>query len=103
MDLDDAMMGPAIQDLWMLLSGEPHEARQQLNSLLRGYEDFHDFNDAELALIEPLRALRMIHHSAWLAKRWQDPAFPIAFPWFGTAAYWHQQTSQLREQLALMP
>lgn len=101
-DLDDAMMGPAIQDLWMLLSGEPDAARQQLRCLLRGYEDFHDFCDAELALIEPLRTLRLIHHSAWLAKRWQDPAFPIAFPWFGGASYWAQQTIQLREQIAAM-
>ncbi len=101
-DLDDAMMGPAIQDIWMLLSGDAEAARLQLRSLLQGYEDFHDFNDAELALIEPLRTLRLIHHSAWLAKRWQDPAFPVAFPWFGGSSYWAQQTTQLREQVAAM-
>ena len=101
-DLDDATMGPAIQDIWMLLSGEPGAARQQLRALLRGYEDFHEFNDAELTLIEPLRTLRLIHHSAWLAKRWQDPAFPIAFPWFGESSYWQQQTLDLQEQLAAM-
>ena len=101
-DLDDAVMGPAMQDLWMLLPGEPEAARQSLRHLLSGYEDFHDFNDAEWALIEPLRTLRLIHHSAWLAKRWQDPAFPIAFPWFEGAAYWRQQTTQLHEQLAAM-
>lgn len=101
-DLDDAMTGPAMQDLWMLLPGELDAARQPLRHLLRGYEDFHDFNDAELALIEPLRTLRLIHHSAWLARRWQDPAFPIAFPWFGSSSYWAQQTTQLREQLAAM-
>lgn len=101
-DLDDTLTGPAIQDLWMLLSGDPVAARQQLRSLLSGYEDFMEFDDRELTLIEPLRSLRMIHHSAWIARRWQDPAFPAAFPWFGGSAYWSQQTTQLREQLAAM-
>lgn len=98
-DLDDTVTGPAVQDLWMLLSGDPVAARQQLRSLLTGYEAFMDFDDRELALIEPLRTLRMIHYSAWLAQRWRDPAFPAAFPWFGTSAYWSQQATQLRQQL----
>ena len=101
-DLDDAMNGPAIQDLWMLLSGDPHEAAPQRRALLGGYEDFMEFDDRELVLVEPLRTLRMIHHSAWLARRWDDPEFPAAFPWFTGAAYWGQQTQQLHEQLANM-
>jgi Ser/Thr protein kinase RdoA (MazF antagonist) len=101
-DLDDAMNGPAIQDLWMLLSGDPQEAAAQRRALLSGYEDFMEFDDRELALVEPLRTLRMIHHSAWIARRWNDPAFPLAFPWFTGAAYWGQQTQQLQEQLAAM-
>ncbi len=101
-DLDDAMMGPAIQDIWMLLSGDTPTAQLQVQWLLKGYEDFFDFNKAELALIEPLRTLRLIHHSAWLAKRWQDPAFPMAFPWFGEPSYWAQKITELQEQIALM-
>ena len=101
-DLDDAVMGPAIQDLWMLLSGEREAMRGQLAAVLQGYRQFRPFDDRELALIEPLRTLRMIHHSAWLAERWTDPAFPVAFPWFGTAGYWGQQTIQLREQVEAM-
>jgi Ser/Thr protein kinase RdoA (MazF antagonist) len=101
-DLDDACMGPAVQDLWMLLSGDREAMQGQLSHVLEGYRAFRDFNPAELALIEPLRALRMIHHSAWIADRWDDPAFPAAFPWFGTPAYWEQQTTQLREQLEHM-
>ncbi len=101
-DLDDACTGPAVQDLWMLLSGEPPAMAAQLGQILQGYRLFMPFDTRELALIEPLRTLRMVHHSAWLAERWSDPAFPAAFPFFGTAAYWSQQTSQLREQLAAM-
>ena len=101
-DLDDAVMGPAIQDLWMLLSGEREAMRSQLAAVLQGYRQFRPFDTRELALIEPLRTLRMIHHSAWLAERWTDPAFPMAFPWFGTASYWGQQTIQLREQIEAM-
>jgi Ser/Thr protein kinase RdoA (MazF antagonist) len=101
-DLDDAMTGPAIQDLWMLLSGDAAASRQQLRSLLAGYEAFMDFDDRELVLIEPLRTLRIVHHSAWLAKRWNDPAFPAAFPWFTDAAYWQQQTQLLQERIARM-
>lgn len=99
-DLDDACTGVAVQDLWMLVSGA--EAPAQMAQLLEGYNTFARFDDAQLALIEPLRTLRMIHHSAWIAERWGDPAFPAAFPWFGTPAYWSQQASQLREQLDAM-
>jgi Ser/Thr protein kinase RdoA (MazF antagonist) len=101
-DLDDACNGPAVQDLWMLLSGDAASMREQLANLLVGYRVFRSFDDGELALIEPLRTLRMIHHSAWIAERWTDPAFPLAFPWFGSAAYWSQQAAQLREQVAAM-
>lgn len=101
-DFDDSRMGPAIQDLWMLLSGEPREQARQLADLLAGYEDFCEFNHRELYLIEALRSLRMIHYSAWLARRWHDPAFPQAFAWFGNAHYWEQQTLALREQIAQM-
>jgi len=101
-DLDDALNGPAVQDLWMLLPGDAASARPQLRALLAGYEAFMDFDDRELALVEPLRTLRLIHYSAWLARRWNDPAFPAAFPWFTGVAYWHQQTQQLHEQLAAM-
>ncbi len=101
-DLDDAMQGPAVQDLWMLVSGDHATMAQQLNTLLEGYEQFSEFDDRERRLIEPLRTLRMVRHSAWLAERWGDPTFPQNFPWFGSAAYWSQQTAQLREQLELM-
>ncbi len=101
-DLDDAMNGPAVQDLWMMLSGEANANREQMRALLTGYESFMEFDDRELGLIEALRTLRLVHHSAWLAKRWDDPAFPPAFPWFGGAAYWQQQTQVLREQVAAM-
>lgn len=101
-DLDDAMQGPAVQDLWMLVSGDHATMARQLNRLLEGYEQFSEFDDRERTLIEPLRTLRMIRHSAWLAERWSDPTFPINFPFFGSAAYWNQQTAQLREQLEAM-
>ena len=101
-DLDDAMQGPAVQDLWMLVSGNGPTMARQLNTLLDGYEQFSAFDDRERALVEPLRTLRMLRHSAWLAERWSDPTFPLNFPFFGTAAYWSQQTTQLREQLELM-
>jgi Ser/Thr protein kinase RdoA (MazF antagonist) len=101
-DLDDACMGPAVQDLWMLLPGGVGNSRRQLEELLEGYETFLAFDRRELALIEPLRTLRMVHHSAWLAERWKDPAFPAAFPYFGTSAYWSQQITQLREQIEAM-
>src|SRR5260370_39594962 len=87
-DLDDARMGPALQDLWMLLSGDRREMTRQLSDLLAGYEDFMPFERSELPLLEALRTLRLIHYSAWLARRWDDPAFHAAFPWFGTQRYW---------------
>jgi len=101
-DLDDCCSGPAVQDLWMLLSGSQAAMRTQLVHVLDGYRAFMRFDTRELALIEPLRTLRMLHHSAWLAERWSDPAFPAAFPWFGSAAYWSQQTEALREQIEAM-
>jgi Ser/Thr protein kinase RdoA (MazF antagonist) len=101
-DLDDAMQGPAVQDLWMLASGDAADSHRQLHTLLEGYEAFCAFDDRELVLIEPLRTLRMLRHSAWLAARWSDPSFPLNFPFFGSAAYWSQQTTQLREQIEWM-
>lgn len=101
-DLDDAITGPAIQDLWMLLSGDHASMTGQIATVLSGYENFTDFDRRELRLIEPLRTLRLIHHSAWLARRWSDPAFPLAFPWFEGPAYWSQQTIQLNEQIEAM-
>ena len=97
-DLDDAMNAPAVQDLWMLLSGDERASRAEVRALLTGYESFREFDDAELTLIEPLRTLRIVYHSAWLAKRWRDPAFPAAFPWFGTPAYWNEQIQALEER-----
>lgn len=101
-DLDDAMQGPAVQDLWMLVSGDARTMQAQLLELLAGYECFAEFDDRERALIEPLRTLRMLRHSAWLAERWSDPTFPLNFPFFGSAAYWSQQAAQLREQIESM-
>jgi Ser/Thr protein kinase RdoA (MazF antagonist) len=101
-DFDDARSGPAIQDLWMLLSGDRAAMTHQLSDLLAGYEDFAEFDRRELHLIEALRTLRLIHYSAWLARRWQDPAFPAAFPWFGTQRYWQDRVLELREQVAAM-
>ncbi len=101
-DFDDSRMGPAAQDLWMLLSGERAAMNSQLTDVLAGYEDFCEFNERELNLVEALRTLRMIHYSAWIARRWEDPAFPAAFPWFGTQRYWQDQILALREQVALM-
>jgi len=101
-DLDDCMMGPAIQDIWMLLSGNPMEMQVQLERILQGYCEFHDFNYRELHLIEALRTLRMLHYSGWLAKRWEDPAFPLNFPWFNTTHYWQEQLNNLNEQIQLL-
>jgi len=97
-DLDDCMTGPAVQDLWMLLAGGPAETRAQLADLLEGYDQFAFFDRSEIALIEPLRVLRMVHYAAWLARRWDDPAFPRAFPWFGEARYWENHVAELEEQ-----
>jgi Ser/Thr protein kinase RdoA (MazF antagonist) len=101
-DFDDARTGPAVQDLWMLLSGTQAEMTRQMIDVLEGYRDFMDFDRRELQLVEPLRTLRLVHYSAWLARRWTDPAFPAAFPWFGTARYWQDRILELREQLAAM-
>ena len=101
-DFDDSRMGPAIQDLWMLLSGERLEQQTQLGYLLDGYSEFADFDERELWLIEPLRTLRMLHYSAWLARRWDDPAFPANFPWFNSQRYWQDQILALREQQAAL-
>jgi len=101
-DFDDARTGPAVQDLWMLLSGDRDEATRQLGFVLTGYEDFFAFDPRELHLVEALRTLRLLHYSAWLAQRWDDPAFPAAFPWFNTQRYWQDRILELREQVALM-
>ncbi len=101
-DFDDSRMGPAIQDLWMLLSGSRQEMTLQLNYLLEGYCMFFDFDHRQLQLIEALRTLRIINYAAWLARRWRDPAFPIAFPWFNKQRYWEDHILALREQIALM-
>ncbi|MEO8836458.1 MAG: serine/threonine protein kinase [Caldimonas sp.] len=101
-DLDDAVTGPAMQDLWMLLSGDRAARTRQLFDVLEGYEAFATFDPRELRLIEPLRTLRMLHHSAWIARRWSDPTFPINFPWFASPAYWADQCTRLAEQLEAM-
>ncbi len=101
-DLDDTVMGPAVQDLWMLLAGDRAEMSVQMAQVLEGYTAFCSFDGRELHLIEALRTLRMIHHSAWLARRWHDPAFPMAFPWFAETRYWEDQVLALREQTALL-
>jgi Ser/Thr protein kinase RdoA (MazF antagonist) len=101
-DLDDARTGPAVQDFWMLLSGDRQQRTRQLGALVDGYEQFREFDRAELALIEPLRTLRLIHYSAWLARRWTDPTFPANFPWFGSSDYWQGQAQMLEEQLEAM-
>jgi len=101
-DLDDCMTGPAVQDLWMLLSGTPEEMSRQLGDVLEGYGQFADFDSRELLLVEPLRTLRMMNYAAWLARRWDDPAFPRAFPWFEEPRYWERHVLDLREQLGAM-
>lgn len=101
-DLDDAVSGPAIQDLWMLLSGDRNAMQAQILDILEGYEEFFAFDPVQLHLLEALRSLRMLHHAAWLARRWHDPAFPLAFPWFAESRYWEEQILALREQMALL-
>jgi Ser/Thr protein kinase RdoA (MazF antagonist) len=101
-DFDDSRMGPAVQDLWLLLPGERAAASRALTDLLAGYEDFCEFEPRELHLVEALRTLRLIHYSAWLARRWHDPAFPAAFPWFNTQRYWEDRILELREQIGAM-
>ena len=101
-DLDDCRSGPAVQDLWMLLSGDAAAMSVQLSHVIGGYREFCDFNPAEVNLIEALRTLRMIHYAGWIASRWADPAFPASFPWFNTQRYWQDQILALREQCAAM-
>jgi Ser/Thr protein kinase RdoA (MazF antagonist) len=101
-DFDDARMGPAMQDLWMFLSGDRNYMTARLADLLEGYTQFYDFNPAELHLVEALRTLRIIHYAFWIASRWDDPAFPRAFPWFNTTRYWEDHVLALREQAALL-
>ena len=101
-DFDDCRMGPAVQDLWMMLSGDRAAMGQQLRSIISGYEDFCEFDDNELGLIEALRTLRLLHYSGWIARRWHDPAFPAAFPWFNTQRYWQDRVLELREQISAM-
>lgn len=96
-DFDDCRSGPAIQDLWMLISGDQQQQRLQMSEIIEGYEEFQPFDRRELALIEPLRALRIMHYSAWLARRWQDPAFPLHFPWFNSESYWMEHLMELTE------
>jgi Ser/Thr protein kinase RdoA (MazF antagonist) len=101
-DFDDARQGPAVQDIWMLFSGDPDRQRRQADAFLEGYGAFRDFDPAEWHLVEALRTLRLIHHAAWIAGRWADPAFPAAFSWFGTPRYWQDRILELREQIALL-
>ena len=101
-DFDDARMGPAVQDFWMLLSGERNEMLNGLREFLIGYSEFFEFDQRELYLVEALRTMRIVHYSGWIAKRWRDPAFPKAFPWFGTQRYWEEHILTLREQLAAL-
>lgn len=100
LDFDDAISGPAIQDLWMLLSGEKENKQKQFSEILDGYENFYSFNSSELSLIEPLRVLRVLYYNGWIAKRWKDPAFPKSFPWFNTQNYWSQHILELKELLS---
>ncbi len=100
-DLDDTRSGPAVQDLWMFLSGDRNEQTPQLHELLEGYTQFRPFDAAELNLIEALRSLRIMHYAAWLARRWEDPAFKTAFPWFNSSRYWDEHVLSMREQVAL--
>lgn len=101
-DLDDCRMGPAVQDLWMMLSGDKQQQFIQLDTLVEAYEEFQPFDSKQLKLIEPLRAMRMVHYMAWLTLRWEDPAFPQAFPWFADDKYWENQILALKEQFAAL-
>ncbi|MCJ8305045.1 serine/threonine protein kinase [Shewanella sp.] len=101
-DLDDARTGPAIQDLWMMITGDSSQRQLQLEILLEAYQEFCEFDAKELNLIEPLRAMRMLHYNAWLSRRWEDPAFPMNFPWYAEERYWEQQILSFKEQLAVL-
>jgi Ser/Thr protein kinase RdoA (MazF antagonist) len=102
LDFDDMVRGPAAQDVWLLVPGRDEEALRQRDVLLAGYQELRDFDRAELALVEGLRALRFIHYSAWIARRWEDPAFPLAFPEFGKPSYWQKELRDLEDQLSLL-
>ncbi|GJM13049.1 MAG: stress response kinase A [Pseudohongiella sp.] len=101
-DFDDTMTGPAIQDLWMMLSGDRNQRQAQLLELAEGYNEFYEFRASELELVESMRTLRLMNYAAWLARRWEDPAFPMSFPWFNTERYWSEHILELREQLFLL-
>ena len=101
-DFDDTMTGPAIQDIWMMLSGDRNQQQAQLLELVEGYNEFHNFRASELELVESLRTMRLMNYAAWLARRWEDPAFPMSFPWFNTERYWAEHITELREQLFLL-
>ena len=101
-DFDDTVTGPAVQDLWMLLSGERDDRNRQLSVLVEAYETFVPFDASELSMIEALRTMRMMHHAAWIGRRWNDPAFPPAFPWFNGGRYWSDHVLALREQLSAL-
>ena len=101
-DFDDTMTGPAIQDLWMMLSGDRNQRQAQLLELVEGYNEFHNFRVSELELVEAMRTMRLMNYAAWLARRWEDPAFPKSFPWFNTERYWAEHIQELREQLFLL-
>jgi len=101
-DLDDARMAPAVQDIWMMLSGDRTRQTAQLSEIIEGYDEFYRFEPRELQLVEALRALRILHHTAWLARRWHDPAFPHHFPWFNTPRFWGEHILQIREQIAAL-
>lgn len=101
-DLDDARNGPAIQDLWMLINGDIQEQRLQWDILLESYSEFCEFDTHELSLIEPLRAMRMVYYLAWVVRRWQDPAFPVSFPWMTDEDFWRRQISLFNEQARLL-
>lgn len=101
-DLDDCRMGPAVQDIWMMLSGDRQQQVLQLDTILSGYDEFHRFEVNQLPLIESLRTMRVVNYMAWLCKRWKDPAFPHNFPWFNTEKYWEQQILMLKEQLSAL-
>ena len=101
-DFDDTMTGPAIQDLWMMLSGDRNQRQAQLLELAEGYNEFHNFRASELELVEAMRTMRLMNYAAWLARRWEDPAFPKSFPWFNTERYWAEHIQELREQLFLL-
>jgi Ser/Thr protein kinase RdoA (MazF antagonist) len=101
-DFDDTMTGPAIQDLWMMLSGDRNQQQAQLLELVEGYNEFHNFRASELELVEAMRTMRLMNYAAWLARRWEDPAFPKSFPWFNTERYWAEHIQELREQLFLL-